>query len=179
MAEYRCGGARSERVGKREPKCLRRGFYHAGRGRKGGFRRSEREAAGENDGRLARVGGANLTDVKEFFAAALELALDGTKIFFGDGENHAQAEVEGAEKLVAFDGTELGEIAEDGKDRPGAQLDNGLHAARENAAKIAGNAASGDMGHAGKPALGYDFFERGPVTAVRHEELGADLVADL
>ena len=48
----------------------------------------------------------------------------------------------------------------------------------QHARQIAGNAAAGDVGHGGDPALGDDVFEQRPVAAVRHQQFGADLVAD-
>ena len=51
-------------------------------------------------------------------------------------------------------------------------------AAGEDARKIAGNAAAGNVGESGDPAAGDDIFERGSVAKVRLQKLGADFVAD-
>src|SRR5579862_8236357 len=94
--------------------------------------RSERERAGKDDRRLARIGGADFADSVEFFAAALEFALDGLEIHGRNHEDHAHAAVEGTKQFIAVDIPDPPQVAEDGKDRPGAELDNRLNPARQN-----------------------------------------------
>ncbi len=61
--------------------------------------------------------------------------------------------------------------------RPGTLLDDCLHGGRHDSAEIAGNAAAGNVGHGVGPIVGNYFLECRKVAAVRHQELGPDLVA--
>jgi hypothetical protein len=77
--------------------------------------------------------------------ALLEVGFDKADVFRRDNENHADAHVERLKELVCVDFAELGEILEDCSDGPGSEVDLHFQAIGENARKIAGDAAAGDI----------------------------------
>ena len=65
-------------------------------------------------GGFARIGVADFADAVELFAPALELGFDRAQIGGRNEQDHAHAEIESAQQLVAFDLAELGKIGKIG-----------------------------------------------------------------
>src|ERR1700730_13198430 len=111
------------------------------------------------DAGLTRISSFDAADPEVFFAAALEVELDRLHADLGNHKDHADPEIEGLEEFVGFDFAEFGEVFEDGRDRPGGEVDLRLHTGGQDPGQVAGDSAAGDMGQRGDPAAREDIFQ--------------------
>src|ERR1700722_4176812 len=126
---------------------------------------------------LAGVGAFDAADAEEFLTAAFQVGFNGFYVGRGHDQDHAEAHVEGLQQLVGFDFSEGGEKFEDGRDRPGREIDLGFYAGRKDTRQVAGDSAAGDVRETGNPAAGDDVFKGRSVAQVRLQKLRADFVA--
>lgn len=130
------------------------------------------------DAGLAGIASLNAADAEEFFAAAFEIGFDGFDVGRRHHEDHANPQVEGLQQFVCLNFSELSQIFEDARDRPGGEIDLCFDSRRQNAGQISRDAPAGDMGQSGNPAARDDILERRGVTQMRRKELRANLVSD-
>jgi len=124
------------------------------------------KGAGIDEAGFAGVAAFDAANAEEFFAAALEVGFGFLDVGGGNDDDHADAHIEGLQQFVGIDFAEFGEIFEDRRNGPRIEIDDGFDAAGQDAGKIAGNAAAGDVRESGDPALGDETFERGGVADV-------------
>ena len=117
-------------------------------------------------------------DDVEFLFGAVEERLGARELGCGDGGDEADAHVEGAHHFVLRNLAELAEVFEDRQHGPGADLDLSAGSFGQNAGKVFGDAAAGDVGHAGGEPGGDQFLNDVEVAAVRLHERGAGFLLD-
>lgn len=127
----------------------------------------QREFAFVDDAGGAAGGVFDAADDVELFAAALEFGFGVRDVAARDNENHADAEIEGAQHLVAVHIADFCEVAKDRQHGPGAELNDGLDVAGQRARKIAGDAAAGDVSHRRGPSMRQNVFQERPVGTMR------------
>src|SRR5438067_2108703 len=80
--------------------------------------RLNRQGAGENHRSFAGIGVADFANAVVLLAAALQFGFHGAQVGGGDDQDHANPEIEDAQKLIALDLAELGEIRKDRQHGP-------------------------------------------------------------
>ena len=116
-------------------------------------------------------------DVESFFGAAEE-GFCFAELFGWNDDDEADAHVECSQHFVLRDLSELLQVLEDGQDWPRAHFNLGGCAFGQDAGQVFGDAAAGDVGHAGGEAGVGQFLGDGQIAAMDLHEGCAGFVVD-
>ena len=71
-------------------------------------------------------------DPEEFFAAAFQVGFHFLDISRRYADDHSDSHIKGLQKLVGIHFANFGKVLENRRNRPGIQIERGLHPARQN-----------------------------------------------
>lgn len=130
------------------------------------------------DAWLAGIAALDAANAEEFFAAPLEIGLDGFDVVWWHDKNHPHSHVEGFEQFVCLDFSQPGEKIENMRHGPGSQIDLRFHPGWQNTRQVARNPSAGDVRKRGNPATRNNISQRRRVAQMGLQEFRANLVAD-